>query len=58
MSPETRSWIYKISAALVPLFVTLGLVTDEVAGQVLAVIGAVLSTSTSILANKNVDKTK
>jgi hypothetical protein len=54
LSPTTRKWIYAIIAALVPLLVTLGTVSDEIGRQVLGVAAAVLTVSGSALAIKNV----
>lgn len=53
-NPETRRWIYGIIAALVPLLVTLGTLTDEVAGQLLNILAAVLTVGGSTLAIANV----
>lgn len=52
--PETRKWIYGIIAAIVPLFVTLGYLTPEIARELLAVAAALLTVAGSALAIKNV----
>lgn len=52
--PRTRKWIYGIIAAVVPLFVTLGYLTPEIARELLAVAAAVLTVAGSALAIKNV----
>lgn len=52
--PETRKWIYGIIAALVPLFVTLGFLTPELATELLSVAAAILTVAGSALAIKNV----
>jgi hypothetical protein len=53
-TPTTRKWIYGIIAALVPLFVTLGITTPDLAKDYLAVAAAVLTVGGSALAIKNV----
>lgn len=52
--PKTRKWIYGIIAAIVPLFVTLGYITPEIARELLAVAAALLTVAGSALAIKNV----
>jgi len=52
--PATRKWIYGIIAALVPLFVTLGYLSPDIARELLAVAAAVLTVAGSALAIKNV----
>lgn len=54
LKPQTRKWIYGIVAALVPLLVTFGTLTDEAGRQLLNVVAAVLAVSSSALAIKNV----
>jgi hypothetical protein len=54
LKPETRKWIYGIIAALVPLLVTIGTLSDELASQILSVVAAVLTVGGSALAIKNV----
>lgn len=54
MSSETRTWIYRIIGAAVPLLVALGYFTDEIARHVLAVSAAVLAIGGSALALKNI----
>lgn len=54
LKPETRKWIYGIIAALVPLLVTLGTLSEELASQILTVVAAVLTVGGSALAIKNV----
>lgn len=53
-SAETRKWIYDISMAVIPLLVILGLVTSEVAGQIMLIAAAVLGAGTNVLARANV----
>lgn len=52
--PKTRKAIYGVIAALVPLFVTLGYITPEIAKELLAVAAALLTVAGSALAIKNV----
>ena len=53
-NPETRKWVYGIIAATVPLLVTLGTLTDEVAQQILNILAAALAIGGSSLAIANV----
>ena len=55
-NPETRRWIYGVIATVVPLLVTLGTLTDEVAAQLLNILAAVLAVGGSTLAIANVPK--
>lgn len=52
---EIRRWIYGIIAATVPLLVTVGTLTGEVAGHILNVFAATLAIGGSTLAIANVD---
>jgi len=54
LPPKTRKWIYGIIAALVPLLVTLGTLSEPFAGQILGVAAAILTVGGSALAIKNV----
>jgi hypothetical protein len=54
ISPDTRRWIYGIIAATVPLLVTLGAITGDVAGQLLNIAAAMLAIGGSALAISNV----
>jgi hypothetical protein len=54
LPPQTRKWIYGIIAALVPLLVTIGSLSEPLAGQILGVAAAVLTVGGSALAIKNV----
>lgn len=51
---ERRAWIYKIAVALVPLCVSIGIVTGEEAQLVLNVIAALLGVGASGMALANV----
>ena len=57
LKPETRKWIYGVIAATVPLLVTLGSLTDEVARQILNILAATLAVGGSSLAIANVPAT-
>lgn len=57
LKPETRKWIYGVIAATVPLLVTLGSLTDEVAQQILNILAAALAIGGSSLAIANVPQT-
>lgn len=52
LDSKTRKWIYNVSVAAVPLFVTLGLVNDGVAAQLLNVMAAILGTGSVAMARK------
>ena len=54
LPPQTRKWIYGIIAALVPVLVTIGSLSEPLAGQILGVAAAVLTVGGSALAIKNV----
>jgi hypothetical protein len=56
LPPQTRKWIYGIIAALVPLLVTLGALSEPLASQIMGVVAAVLTVGGSALAIKNVPK--
>jgi hypothetical protein len=54
MSSETRVWIYRVVLAAVPLLITLGLVTQEVASHILNIAAAALAVGGSALALNNI----
>jgi hypothetical protein len=54
LTPEVRRWVYGIIAATVPLLVTLGTITGDVAQQLLNVAAAMLAIGGSALAIANV----
>lgn len=56
-TPEVRLWIYRVIAAAVPLLVTLGIITDEVGGHIMAVGASILALGGSLLAAANVSTT-
>jgi hypothetical protein len=45
MSQTKRAYLYRIGAAVVPLLVLLGVITQEVATEVLVILAAVLAVS-------------
>lgn len=51
---ERRSWLYKIAVAAVPLCVSVGIVTGDIAQLVLNVLAAVLGVSATGMALTNV----
>lgn len=55
---EVRRWIYGIIAAVVPLLITLGSLSDEVGAALLNVFAAVLAVGGSALAIANVQDFK
>jgi hypothetical protein len=54
LSATTRSWVYRVLMAVVPLLVTLDIITGEIAGHVLSIAAAVLAMGGSALAMANV----
>jgi hypothetical protein len=42
MNEQVRAYIYRVAAAVVPLLVILGWVTQEIATEALAILGAAL----------------
>lgn len=41
-NPKTRKYLYSIAVVAVPLLVTLGVITEEIAPQVVAIVAAIL----------------
>ena len=56
-TPEIRKNIYRVATAVVPLLVTLGILTDDIAGHVLNIVAALLAMGASTLAWQNVAPT-
>ena len=56
--PEVRKLIYGVIAALVPLLVAFGAISNEIGQTVLNVSAAILTISGSVLAIKNVPTEK
>jgi hypothetical protein len=53
-TPKVRGYIYGIVAAVVPLLVTLGVLSDNQGGQVLAITSSALTVLASVLAIANI----
>ena len=53
-TPATRKWIYGLIAAIVPLLVVLGILSEELASPILNVFAALLTIGGSALAMRNV----
>lgn len=53
-TPQVRKAIYAAAAGLVPLFVTLGILTDGQAQQILSSVAAALAFFASVTAIRNV----
>lgn len=51
---ERRAWLYKVAVAAVPLFVSIGLVTGDIAQMVLNVLAALLGVGAGGMALANV----
>jgi hypothetical protein len=54
MKAQTRKYIYAIVGSVVPLLVTLGVVSGDVAGHILAIAASVLALGSSALALNNI----
>ena len=50
---STRRWLYGIAAALVPVLITLDVLTQDLADGILSVVAAVLAVGSSALAGVN-----
>jgi hypothetical protein len=53
---KTRKYIYGVIGSIVPLLVTLGVVSGEVAGHILAIAASVLTVGSSLLAINNISE--
>lgn len=53
MNAKQRKYIYGVVGTITPLLVTLGVVSGEVAGHILAIAASLLSLGSSALAMKN-----
>lgn len=53
-APKTRKLIYAVIAALVPVLVTFGYLSPEIAKEILSITAAFLTIAGSALAIKNV----
>ena len=53
-TPQARKWIYGVIAAIVPLLVVVGILSEELASPLLNVFAAILTVGGSALAISNV----
>lgn len=56
LNSKTRKQIYNAAQAVLPLLITLGLVSETVAGKALGVLGVLLGYAVPALAKKNVNE--
>jgi hypothetical protein len=54
LNAKQRKYVYGIAGTVIPLLVTVGVLSQEIAGQVLAIVASVLYLGSSTLAIKNV----
>lgn len=55
-TPKTRAWLYGIVAAVVPLLIALGALSDDIGQLVLNVVAALLAIGSSTMARAHVVK--
>jgi hypothetical protein len=55
-SSTTRKYIYGIIGSVVPLLVTLGVISGEVAGHIMAIAASALALGGSLLAISNISE--
>jgi hypothetical protein len=55
---KTRKYIYGVIGSVVPLLVTLGVVSGDVAGHIMAISVSVLALGGSLLAINNINETE
>lgn len=55
-SPKVRAWLYGIAAAVVPLLVLLGALSDAVGQYVLNIAAAILAVGSSTMAMRHVNR--
>jgi hypothetical protein len=53
---KTRKYIYGVIGSVVPLLVTLGVISGDVAGHIMAVAASALALGGSLLAINNIDE--
>lgn len=58
LTAERRAWVYRVAASTVPLLITLGFLTDELAGIILNIAAAILGVGSSALALANLSPDK
>ncbi len=55
-SPKVRAWLYGIVAAVVPLLIVLGALSDDIGQAVLNIAAAVLAIGSSSMARAHVSR--
>lgn len=55
-TPKTRAWLYGIAAAVVPLLIALGALSDDIGALVLNIIAALLAIGSGTMARAHVDR--
>jgi hypothetical protein len=56
LKPTTRKYIYAIIGSVVPLLVTLGVLSGDVAGHIMAIAASVLALGGSVLSINNINE--
>jgi hypothetical protein len=56
LKPTTRKYIYGIIGSVVPLLVTLGVLSGDVAGHIMAIAASVLALAGSVLSINNIQE--
>jgi hypothetical protein len=56
LKPTTRKYIYGIIGSVVPLLVTLGVLSGDVAGHIMAIAASVLALAGSVLSINNINE--
>jgi hypothetical protein len=54
--PTTRKYIYGVIGSVVPLLVTLGVLSGDVAGHIMAIAASVLALAGSVLSINNINE--
>jgi hypothetical protein len=56
LKAKTRKYIYAIIGSVVPLLVTLGVLSGDVAGHIMAIAASVLALGGSVLSINNINE--
>jgi hypothetical protein len=56
LKPTTRKYIYAIIGSVVPLLVTLGVLSGDIAGHIMAIAASVLALGGSVLSINNINE--
>jgi hypothetical protein len=56
LKAQTRKYIYAIIGSVVPLLVTLGVLSGDVAGHIMAIAASVLALGGSVLSISNINE--